>query len=252
MAGTSRLWLVLLLSFPLAFQATEARGRTHGNPVRKVVTMLQNMVKKVEAEGVKEQELFEKFMCYCKTGGGKLDKSIEDAKAKIPELQSSVEASVGKKTQFEKDLQDHGADKAAAETAMAEATGLRKKEAADFSKETAESRAEIAQMSKALASLEGGLASAFLQSRSASELQRIVNAKEEMAEEDRQVLLSFLSGSAGQHESSPVVGILKTMKEEMAQGLSESESTEAEATTTFNALMSAKKKEVKACTKMTE
>jgi cytochrome c5 len=36
------------------------------NPIRKVVNMLQAMQKKVEAEGEKEKELFDKFMCYCK------------------------------------------------------------------------------------------------------------------------------------------------------------------------------------------
>ena len=34
------------------------------NPIRKVVTMLQNMQKKVTAEGEKETALFEKYMCY--------------------------------------------------------------------------------------------------------------------------------------------------------------------------------------------
>jgi len=62
----------------------EMSAMSHGNPIRKVVTMLQNMAKKVEAEGEKEQELFEEFMCYCKKSGGSLKQSVADAKTKIP------------------------------------------------------------------------------------------------------------------------------------------------------------------------
>ena len=35
------------------------------NPIRKVVTLLQDMQKELEAEGEKEEELYNKFMCYC-------------------------------------------------------------------------------------------------------------------------------------------------------------------------------------------
>merc|ERR1719261_448469 len=49
------------------------------------------MQKKVEAEGEKEAELFEKFMCYCKSSGETLAKSIADADVKMPQLESSIE-----------------------------------------------------------------------------------------------------------------------------------------------------------------
>jgi hypothetical protein len=57
---------------PLALHASQQQQtvteHANVNPIRKVVTMLQNMQKKVEVEGKKEEELFEKFMCYCKGG----------------------------------------------------------------------------------------------------------------------------------------------------------------------------------------
>merc|ERR1719506_147747 len=125
--------------------------------------MLQNMAKKVEAEGKQEAESFDKFMCYCKTGRGDLEKSIAAAQTKIPELESSIEGSAGKKTQLEADLKTHKADKSAAGTAMAEATSLRNKEEASFKSSYSEDKAESAQLSSALAALEGGLGAAFLQ-----------------------------------------------------------------------------------------
>ena len=52
--------------------AVSGSSRLAVNPIRRVVTMLQSMQKKVEAEGEKEKTLFDKFMCYCKNGKGAL------------------------------------------------------------------------------------------------------------------------------------------------------------------------------------
>merc|ERR1719160_8195 len=75
------------------------------NPIRKVVTMLQMMVKKIEAEGVKEKEMYDKFMCYCNTADATLGKSIQDADTKIPQLESDIKAAVEEKAQLEADLE---------------------------------------------------------------------------------------------------------------------------------------------------
>jgi len=247
------LWLLVLAAAPVA-QATEMSTESRANPIRKVVTMLQNMGKKVEASGKKEEELFNAFMCQCKNGGADLDKSIADANTAIPELESSIEASVGKKSQIEKDLDTHKADRASAKTAMAEATAVRNKDEAAFKKEHSEGQAETATMTKAIASLEGGLGGAFLQTNVASSLRKLVMLQDDMEDTDKQSVLSFLGGK--QDASAPgtdaIVGILKTMKDEMAKGLAEAEAGEKEAVANFGALINSKKKEVKAATKMLE
>merc|ERR1719271_1880520 len=65
------------------------------------------MQKKIIAEGEKEKELYEKFMCYCKSSGGALGKSIADANTKIPEVQSDIEAAEAQKTQLDEDIKQH-------------------------------------------------------------------------------------------------------------------------------------------------
>jgi hypothetical protein len=79
---TAALFLVLLAGV----SATQQGEAMAANPIRKVVTMLQSMQKKITAEGEKEEELFDKFMCYCKNGASALAKSIADAEAKAPDL----------------------------------------------------------------------------------------------------------------------------------------------------------------------
>merc|ERR1719235_1639274 len=141
--------------------------------------MLQKMSKNVEAEGEKQEALFEKYMCYCKNSGGALAKSISDAETKIPQLEADIKEGEAKKKQLEEDLKQHQADRAAAKEAMAKATALRKKEAAAYAKESAEDSANIAATAKATAAVEKGMGSAFLQTPTASILRRIAEKRQE-------------------------------------------------------------------------
>merc|ERR1719182_955071 len=121
--------LILVLALGRA-QASEQQATA--NPVRKVVTMLQSLQKKVTAEGEKEVELFEKFMCYCQHGDEALGKSIADAEAKVPAVTADIEAGEAEVKQLKGDLKSHQTDRATAKAAMADATTIRGKEASEF------------------------------------------------------------------------------------------------------------------------
>merc|ERR1719321_289294 len=84
--------------------AAKAEG---ANPIRKVVTLMQDMQKGVEAEGEKEKELYDKFMCYCSSSGGELKKAVEDSKALVQELTARLEAYKNEKAQIEQELAGH-------------------------------------------------------------------------------------------------------------------------------------------------
>merc|ERR1719272_2059749 len=97
----------VLLAFALAVSTVTsevtvnaADAENAANPIRKVVTMLQSMQKKISAEGKKEQELYDKFMCYCKNGAGDLQASIAGSTTKVPQLQSDIEASTAQLAQL--------------------------------------------------------------------------------------------------------------------------------------------------------
>merc|ERR1719506_2495334 len=203
--------------------------------------MLQTMQKKVEAEGEKEAELFEKYMCYCKTSGGDLAKSISDAGTKMPELESDIKEGEAKKKQLDEDIKQHQADRSAAKKAMADATALRKKEAAAYAKESSEDAANIAACGKAMTAIEKGMGSAFIQSPTASILMKLAE------ERQQQELVSFLSGSSAYAPASgEIVGILKTMHDEMSADAAEEKAAEEAAIKAYDELMAAKTKEVNA------
>merc|ERR1719484_495239 len=129
--------------------------------------MLQNMQKKVQAEGEREKELFDKYMCYCSNSGGDLGKSISDANTKIPQLGSDIKESEAALAQLKEDLKQAQVDRSAAKAAVAEATTLREKEAGEYAKESNELKANIAAVGKATAAIEKGMGGAFLQTRTA-------------------------------------------------------------------------------------
>merc|ERR1719399_2059558 len=214
------------------------------------------MQKKVEAEGEKEEELFEKFMCYCKAGASSLGKSIGDAETKIPQLESQIKAAAEMKAQLEEDVKNHQNDRAAAKAAMAKATALREKEAAAFAKEHAEAVANIEAAKKATAAISKGMAGGFLQTSAAAVLRKLA-LSEDLSDNQRDMLTSFLAEGSGASAgyapaSGEIVGILKQLTDTMEADLGEAMEAEKKAKAEYEALMEAKQKEVDALTKAIE
>jgi len=249
--------LLALLATPVAGAGQGASAELSANPVRKVVTLLQKMQTSVEAEGDREKELYDRFMCYCTTNKGSLEKSIADAGAKIEQLTADTEASEAEKAKTVETLDEAKQDRADAKAAMQAATGMREKEAAAFSKFQADSVANIGAIVKAVAALEKGVAGAFLQTSAAGTLKNILSdVRVSMPDYDRQQVMSFLSGNPFSQgyasQSDSIIGILKQMGDEMATALAEATHEEEKAIHIYNELVAAKTDEVNALTKMIE
>jgi len=229
--------------------AIAMQSETSANPIRKVVNMLQAMEKKVTAEGEKEQELFDKFMCYCKNGDEALATSISAAEAKVPAVGADIEQAEAEVKGLKSDLKSHQTDRAAAKAAMAEATNIRGEQAAAFAALKSEADANIAATNKATAAVEKGMAGSFLQTNDAQLLKTMVLAKNDMLDSDREELTSFLSNSQGYAPSGgQITGILKQMSDTMNAELASATAAENTAIKNFDGLMAAKEKEVNSLT----
>merc|ERR1719172_567266 len=98
-----------------------------------------------------------------------------------------------------------------------------------------------------MTAIEKGMGSAFLQSSSANILRKIAEKRQE---ED---LVSFLDGTQEYAPASgEIVGILKTMHDEMTADFAEEKAAEEAAIKAYEELMAAKTKEVNALTKAIE
>merc|ERR1719171_3308783 len=170
--------------------------------------------------------------------------------------------------QLKEDVESHKEDRAAAKAAMAKATAIREKEKAAFDKATAELRANLDAIARAVAALEKGISTksdkynrySFLQSGASAALRRLVLARGDMAEDDRQEVLAFLAAGQGAGapaaeyvpQSGEVIGILKQLGDELTKDLADEIAAEEAAVKAYEELMEAKKKEVEALTKAIE
>jgi len=235
-------------TFAVVSAIAALRAVDAANPVRKVVSMLQTLQTKISAEGEKEKELYEKYMCYCKSSGGNLAKGIAEAEAKATELPSAIEEGEGKLAQLKQDIEAHKTDREAAKSAMARASALRAAEKAKFDSENTELLTNIAAISKAVSVIERGMGGAFLQTASANTIRGLALASTKLMDVDRQDLLAFLSGRSG--FSGEIVGILKEMGDEFAADQKDALATEESSVIAYDAVMAAKTKEVEALSKM--
>lgn len=251
----SRLWLLAVACALLEAVSASTQQRSHGrmNPIRKVVNLLMGMQKKVEAQGKLQTELYDKFMCNAKTVSAGLQKSIDDGKEKVPQLESGIKEVTAEHQQLAEDLKQAQEDRAAAKKALATATSIREKEAAEFAKESANQKADISACKGAVQKLKGG--GSFLQTKTSAVLRKIISKGiVDLSDVDRDLLSNFLQNgeSARDPSSGEILGILQQMETEMEKDLKQMEADEDGAIADFEALTSAKNKEVAACTKAIE
>merc|ERR1719238_771690 len=246
MATAMRVFALLLLS------AAATNTNQAANPIRKVVTMLQNMQKKITAEGAKKEAAFDKYMCYCKNADSTLGVRIDSAETKIPQVESAIKEGAAMKKQLEGELKDAQVSRVEAKDTIAKATALREKEAKAFASKKSDLDANIGALSKAIPAIEKGMSGAFLQTGAASIL-RSISLSADMIPADRDQLASFLSGgSEYAPKSGEITGILKTLKDEMEKDLSDATAEENSAISSFESLIASKKKEIEALTKAIE
>jgi len=239
-------------SLIVSLAVAQASSDQHAvNPIRRVVTMLQMMQNKISAEAAKKEKIFDEFMCYCSNADNTLGASITEAEKKIPLVESSIEESSALKKQLETDLKAHQSDRSSAKEAISKATEIRAKEAGAFAKTSSDLKTNLAALGKAIPAIEKGM-SGFLQTNTASVLRQL-SITLDMSSVDRELLTSFLSEKTGYSPASgEIVGILKTMEDEMSKDLSDATASENEAIAAFDGLVKAKTKEINALTKAIE
>merc|ERR1740130_1048075 len=85
----ARMLLLVLLApqMALTLDVDDAKNR----PVSKVINLLNDMAKELEAEAKVDQEIYDQFACWCETNDKEKSKAIADAEAKIKDLNIAIE-----------------------------------------------------------------------------------------------------------------------------------------------------------------
>jgi len=237
----------------LSCQALSFDANAGGNPIRKVVTLLQDMQKEIAAEGDAEKKLFDKFMCYCDGNTDGMSKAAGEAAQRITALQSQLEAEKAEKSQLDQELMQHKMDRESANKDLQTATSIRNKEHEDYVGATGEQKENIDALTGAIAALEKGAGKSFLQASKAAvdRVSKSVKIAQSIDDYAKNKVISFLEGQNNQFgdyssQSGEIVGILKSMNDEMDSDLNGAISAEAVAAKGFEELAAAKKAEIAA------
>jgi chromosome segregation ATPase len=222
------------------------------NPIRRVVTLLQNMAKEIEEEGARDAQLYNKFQCYCNGNTDKMSEEAKAASAKIDDLKAAVENQTAEKTRVDAELVEHKSDRAAAQAAIESATALREKEHAKYTEEAGDKKGSLDALAKAIPALEKGMGGAvLLQTRAGTAVKRIVE-QVSMDDYERRQVVSFLEGGDYAPQSGEIVGILKQIEEQISGDLNGIDKVEKAAAASFAKLIGAKQAEIQAASSAIE
>jgi len=218
------------------------------NPIRRIVTLLQDMQKEIETEGEKEADAYDKFMCYCSGNSDGMKAAAEGGAQKALELGSKLEALKSEKAQLDQELKDHASSREAAQQDSKKAANLRSKEAAEFEASSTDMSTNIGAMKGAIAALEKGMG--FLQMGSSQKvaLQKCVDSTNQLDDYQRSTIVDLLQGKESMESSGEITGMLKAMLEEMEGDLATAKSDEATSKTGFEELSAAKESEIDSAT----
>merc|ERR1719171_3116319 len=239
---------VMMMRFALLFAlfAGAAASDMQANPIRKVVTLMQNMQKEIEGEGAKEKELFDKFMCYCQNGQGELATAIDKSAAAIEEFSAKLKSETAEKSSTAQALITHKQDREAATSDLEEATMLREKEKAAYEETKADMETNLKAMAGAIPALEKGMGGAsFVQMPEAGVIRKLADASPSLDPMDKKTLMSFLEQSGDYApQSGQIVGILKAMEDDMKKSLEDAVAEEEKAVAGYADLKASKEKEI--------
>jgi len=123
------------------------------SPVEKVVQLLTDLKKGIEEDGGAEQQVYDKFACWCEKTTGRKAGAIVDANNQIRSLGQQILSLKGKVATLGSEIEELSAGIKKNEAAQEEATNVRTRENSDFMAESAEQKQAIAALQSAIKTL---------------------------------------------------------------------------------------------------
>jgi len=220
-----------------------------GNPIRKVINMMEKMSEKLQSEADKESDLYEKFDCYCKGTIKELEENIAQAESN-PISPADIEKKESEIIGLEQEVAKLKEDRIAEEESLKAAAAQRGKEHDHYVEEVEEETEVVHSVDTATEALSGPPegATAFLQranaSKSVSKMLRAVDRASKLDSDAKQRVTAFLSGQRSAAEPGYVVGMLSEIKDNTIDEIKVENETEDTAVVNFGEVKTAKKTEI--------
>jgi len=120
------------------------------SPIRKVVTLLQEMKAQADKEAEEDLVAYDKYKCWCTTNDKEKTAAIETADQRIEHLESFLEEATGREAELKTLISGIEVDIAEDNDALAGATGVRNKENEAFLAEEADMKETLSLLSQAV------------------------------------------------------------------------------------------------------
>merc|ERR1719313_1359920 len=255
-----------LLLVVLASPALVSAADENLNPVSRIVQLMEGLIKKVNADGKAEEDLFESYVCWYKTVVSSKKASNSEAKDRIESLTAFIDDVKSGRVEFTSERKDLEAEIEKLNTEIETATDMRKKENEDFLAAKDEMEKAIAALEKAVDVLgsatadhkEGVLTSVGFDLRRAVQL-----GKNFLSEQDSRFLEQALDGQVPDVDwkklnrkatfkmkykarSLKIQEILADMLQTFEDNLAEAEKKEKDTKASFDTLMTSKNSQLTA------
>mmetsp|Transcript_27226 Transcript_27226/g.65563 ORF Transcript_27226/g.65563 Transcript_27226/m.65563 type:complete len:671 (+) Transcript_27226:102-2114(+) len=220
-------------------------------PITKVVNLLKDMSHQLEEEAKQDQEVYDKLVCWCKNSDEDKSRAVQEASAKVSDLQAAIEEGAARKAQLEVEIKQAEKEAEANKKALNTARAMREKASADFNEEEKDLIQSVQALKNAITVL----------SRNQNDEETLVNVRTVMRHEmrkhedllqrvitpsTRKTITGMLQAPEYNAQSSEILGILKSMKDTMEADLSDAQKEEIRQQDSFSELKAAKENEIKA------
>jgi ribosomal protein S15P/S13E len=213
-----------------------------GSPVEKVVELIQGVLDRTIADGEAEQQIYNKYACWCETTAKRKAAAIHQARMDMRRLGQTILKLKGRVAVLTSEIEQLGKDIAQNEKDQELATTLRNKENADWQADSEERKQALGAMQGAVKALMAG--SSFVQvsqqtSHAVKQLLEVmpVAAASNLKQEHLSLLSEFASSGVNAHRYAPqsvtIQGILTDMYNTFAVDLEQATNDEATANRKF-------------------
>jgi hypothetical protein len=256
-----------------------SKVQNHQSPVDKVVTLIEDLKAKIDADGATEQKIYDKFACWCESTTQRKADAIDNGKETIGKTTTLILTLKGGIAVLASEIADLNADIAKNNKAMATLTSIREKENSDYQQEKAFTETALSSLHAAIEVLSGaGTGGDMGLLRVASDVRTAVLGSRQIAglsKEQSKVLKHFLEDpnqfapktalvqdpvdyydqkaqakASYSPQSATIVGILKDMYDTFSADLEKSNQEESNMQLAFESEMEEKTKQNKQFTEM--
>jgi len=214
------------------------------SPVERVVTLLKDLQTKVQQDGKVEEQIYNKYACWCEKTSERKGQAIEQAQADLRALGQTILKLKGKVAVLTAEIEELTADIAKNEEEQQAATNLRQKQNEEFTAETTELKQAIAALQRATQVIVAGASQELIQKTSRTVLAAMPTRGNGAKAEHLTMLTQLSKGKRYAPQSDTVQGILKDMYETFTNDLETDTNSEATSNRDFENFIATKTKEL--------